>query len=197
MNRIKILNNTTSPNFIGAWMIEDKLICDEMVSFFESNPGQQNIGVIGGGVDQTKKKSTDIAIRPKQLDEDQYKIFKIYISNLISCFGDYKEQWPFLKTINGLEIGTFVVQKYSPGGHFGQLHSERYSTDTQHRMLAFMTYLNDVEEGGETSFPYYGLRVKPEKGKTLIWPAEWTHAHTGELVKNGSKYIVTGWIQFS
>ena len=27
----------------------------------------------------------------------------------------------------------------------------------------------------------------PEIGKTLIWPAEWTHAHTGEVLKSGTK----------
>ena len=45
-------------------------------------------------------------------------------------------------------------------------------------------------------FDYYGIKVKPEIGKTLIWPAEWTHAHTGEVLKSGTKYIVTGWLHF-
>ena len=197
IKRIEVSKKTNSPHFIGAWMLEDTLMCDDIVSFFEANPVQQNIGVIGSKIDETKKKTTDISIKPKLLDEEKYKIFKTYISNLVACFNDYKEQWPFLKTISGVEIGTFNVQKYSPGGHFGALHSERYSASTQHRVLAFMTYLNDVNDGGETAFHYYDLQVKPQKGKTIIWPAEWTHAHTGGLVKEGSKYIVTGWIQFS
>jgi len=28
----------------------------------------------------------------------------------------------------------------------------------------------------------------------LIWPAEWTHAHLGAIVKKGNKYIITGWM---
>ena len=32
--------------------------------------------------------------------------------------------------------------------------------------------------------------------KTLIWPAEWTHAHSGEILKFGKKYIITGWMCF-
>ena len=40
------------------------------------------------------------------------------------------------------------------------------------------------------------IKVKPEKGKTLIWPAEWTHAHTGSILKSGKKYIITGWMHF-
>ncbi len=59
-----------------------------------------------------------------------------------------------------------------------------------------MTYLNNVKENGETSFVHYGVSVKPEKGKTLIWPAEWTHAHSGGVVTKGSKYIITGWMSF-
>ena len=59
-----------------------------------------------------------------------------------------------------------------------------------------MTYLNDVPEGGETEFPMYGLKIKPETGKTLIWPAEWTHAHKGAIVVKGNKYIITGWMHY-
>ena len=36
------------------------------------------------------------------------------------------------------------------------------------------------------------IKVKPETGKTLIWPAEWTHIHAGEVVKSGNKYMITG-----
>ena len=66
--------------------------------------------------------------------------------------------------------------------------------NTLHRVLAWMTYLNDVEDGGSTSFHHYDLDVKPEKGKTLIWPADWTHAHSGKVVNSGTKYIITGWM---
>ena len=57
-----------------------------------------------------------------------------------------------------------------------------------------MTYLNDVEDGGITNFAHYKIDVKPEVGKTLIWPSEWTHAHSGGIVKSGTKYIITGWM---
>ena len=172
-------------------------MCDEIVNFFEANPADQGAGAIGGGVDESQKKTTDIPIKPKQLEQEKYKIFNTYINNVVNCFNDYKEQWPFLKTIKGMEIGTFNLQKYSPGGHFSAVHTERGSSSTMHRVLAFMTYLNDVEEGGETSFHYYNINVQPKKGKTIIWPAEWTHAHSGGIVKQGCKYIVTGWIQFA
>ena len=57
-----------------------------------------------------------------------------------------------------------------------------------------MTYLNDDFEGGGTFFSHYDLKITPITGKTLIWPAEWTHAHRGEIVTKGSKFIITGWL---
>ena len=197
MERIVTSTSSNTPNFIGSWIIKDTDMCDEIVNFFEANPTYQGAGSIDGGVDESLKKTTDIPIKPKQLEQEKYKIFNTYINNVVNCFNDYKEQWPFLNTIKGMEIGTFNLQKYSPGGHFSAVHTERASSSTMHRVLAFMTYLNDVEEGGETSFHYYDINVQPKKGKTIIWPAEWTHAHSGGVVKQGCKYIVTGWIQFA
>jgi prolyl 4-hydroxylase len=197
MQRIETSTSSNTPNFIGSWILKDTDMCDEIVNFFEANPAYQGAGSIDGGVDESLKKTTDIPIKPKQLEQEKYKIFNTYINNVVNCFNDYKEQWPFLNTIKGMEIGTFNLQKYSPGGHFSAVHTERASSSTMHRVLAFMTYLNDVEEGGETSFHYYDINVQPKKGKTIIWPAEWTHAHSGGVVKQGCKYIVTGWIQFA
>ena len=197
MQRIETSNSSNAPNFISSWILKDTDMCDEIVNFFEANPAYQGAGSIDGGVDESLKKTTDIPIKPKQLEQEKYKIFNTYINNVVNCFNDYKEQWPFLNTIKGMEIGTFNLQKYSPGGHFSAVHTERGSSSTMHRVLAFMTYLNDVEEGGETSFHYYDINVQPKKGKTIIWPAEWTHAHSGGVVKQGCKYIVTGWIQFA
>jgi hypothetical protein len=33
------------------------------------------------------------------------------------------------------------------------------------RILTFFLYLSDVEEGGETSFPYLDIAIKPKKGE--------------------------------
>ena len=78
------------------------------------------------------------------------------------------------------------------------IHTERNSIGQMHRVFAWMTYLNDIKsDNGHTYFPHYDLKIRPEEGKTLIWPAEWTHAHTGEILKDETKYIITGWMCFS
>jgi len=59
-----------------------------------------------------------------------------------------------------------------------------------------MTYLNDVEDGGETEWYYQNLKVKPEKGLTFLWPTDWMFTHKGYAPVNANKYIITGWYHF-
>lgn len=192
------LNGSKHPNFIGCWMMKDKSICDRLVEFFECNEALQHAGLVGDGMPNEKiKKSIDITIAPSDLENEMFGNVCSYIEHLKICYLDYLEQWEFLQSsLPNVHIGNFNLQKYDEGNHFGSLHSERTSRGTLHRVHAWMTYLNGSIDGGETEFPMFGLTVEPEKGKTLIWPAEWTHAHLGRIVKKGKKYIITGWMHF-
>ena len=192
------LSGGAEPNFIGCWMLEDNSLCDRIIEYFEQNGDEQSPGRTGTGrVDESYKQSLDIYIRPKDLQKPGFEAFAEYIGLLHACFRDYTDQWEFLKTfLSTVHVGGFNIQKYETGGHFGKLHSERTGLSKLHRVLVWMTYLNDVECGGETEFPHFDLHVRPMKGRTLIWPAEWTHAHRGGVVKVGPKYIITGWMHF-
>ena len=196
MKRIDI--NPNQLYFIGAWNLENNNLCNEIIDFFEKNQNLQKKGGTSDASNNKKVKSTtDITIRPIDLKDKNFNVFNNYMKELHNCYVDYQKQWPFLKSmVNDIQIPPFNIQKYNPGDHFSTVHSERTSLNTLHRLFAFMTYLNDVEDGGETHFTHYKFKIKPETGKTLIWPAEWTHAHTGEILKSGTKYIVTGWMNF-
>ena len=184
-------------HFIGCWDLENNKLCNEITNFFEQNKNLQKPGASGMGLNIKIKKTTDIRINPNDLNKPKFEILKQYIKELHKCFLDYQSQWPFLKSmLKTVDIPAFNIQKYSRGDHFASLHSERTTLSTLHRLFAWMTYLNDVDDGGQTNFNHYGIKIKPEIGKTLIWPAEWTHAHTGEILKSGTKYIVTGWMNF-
>lgn len=71
------------------------------------------------------------------------------------------------------------------------------------RIFTFLVYLNDVEEGGETHFPYLDLTVKPKKGKALFWPNVYDHdpnlidkrtAHEARAVVKGEKFVGNVWL---
>ena len=195
MKRLKL--DSDQINFIGIWNLENNELCKDIINFFETNIDLQKDGTTGDGKKTELKKTTDINIHPNNLKEEKFVHIKNYIKSLHNCYLDYQEQWPFLKDkINTVDIPTFNIQRYNPGDHFSHIHTERSSLNSLHRVFAWMTYLNNVDDGGNTHFTHYDLKIKPEIGKTLIWPAEWTHAHRGEILNSGVKYIITGWMHF-
>ena len=198
MERINTPKPNINPNFISSWIIKPTSLCDSLIEYFEFNQAKQKKGVTGGGLNTEKKDTVDIIIKPKEILLPGNEIFKEYFKELFECHSDYLSQWPFIKSISKkYELGSFNLQRYRPGQHFKRIHTERSGIGTLHRIFVFMTYLNDVEEGGSTFFSHYDLEIKPKKGLTLIWPAEWTHAHKGNILKKGKKYIITGWINFA
>ena len=84
-----------------------------------------------------------------------------------------------------------------PGESAIAVYSSRTATDSMERILAWMFYLNDIELGGETEFLHQRLRIKPEKGKCVLFPASFTHCHRGNPPLAATKYIVTGWFKLS
>ena len=199
MNRVILNNNKLNPNFIGSWNIEN-LICDNLINYFEKNKNKQHQGSTAVGINKEAKDTVDISLNPREVNESGNEVFKDYFYALSECHKDYLEQWPFLGSIKQkYEIGSFNLQRYTSGQHVNKIHCERISMMTLHRVFAFMTYLNDVdsENGGSTYFSHYDLDIQPTKGCTLIWPAEWTHAHRGSILKSGIKYIITGWMNFA
>ena len=171
----------------------------EVIEFFENHIELQKPGHYSGGrVDSQIKNSTDIRIEPAELDRPGYSVFKQYFDALHKCYHDYCSQWEFFNSfISKVHIGSFNLQKYEPGGHYAELHSERTSLADAHRILVWMTYLNDIKDSGETEFPHYNLKVTPRTGTTLIWPAEWTHAHRGNPTLMETKFIITGWFHLA
>ena len=196
MKRADLDKANLTPNFIGSWII-DPTLCDEIIEYFEKNKHKKRQGKTITGFNLESKNRQDITLSPKELNFPENKIYKTYFQNLFECYKDYNIQWPILEgMVNHLDIGKFNIGKYEPGQHFQEIHCERGGLSTLHRLFAFMTYLNDVEDGGSTYFNHYDLDIKPRKGLTLIWPAEWTHSHKGNVLKTGVKYIITGWLTF-
>ena len=197
MQRLDLQKSNMSPNFIGSWMINQPSLCDGLIDYFESHQDKHKKGLTGAGLDLDTKNSTDIHMIPNDINLAGNEVFNEYFKNLFDCHKDYLLQWPFLGGFaKNLEIGRFNLQRYQSGQHFQRLHTERSNLASLHRVLAWMTYLNDVDEGGSTYFSNYDIDVQPQKGLTLIWPAEWTHSHKGRPINKGSKYIITGWMNF-
>ena len=185
-------------NFIGGWYFKDTTICDEIIdwSSIEPNRGAGNVydnTLSQHAVRKDIKDSIDSNLR------DNNELTSRYAQQLQLCCDKYMEKYP---QCNGYAPWAIVapinVQHYLPGGGFHQWHTERFTSSPpmNSRHLVFMTYLNDVTDGGETEFFHQNLKIKPEKGLTLIWGVDWTFTHRGITSPTQEKYIVTGWYNY-
>jgi hypothetical protein len=111
-------------------------------------------------------------------------------------FPIYEQEYSVLKDSGRHTNYSFKIQKTKVGGGYHVWHYESAIREYSNRLLTWILYLNDVHEGGETEFLYQHMRVKPEQGTLVIWPAAFTHTHRGNPPLSNEKYIVTGWTEF-
>ena len=173
-------------DFIGIYpdSVPNEL-CDELVKITNRSsyvrPGQ-NIAA-------AHRQDLQIALEPvlPGLAEE-------FMKNVGNCLSEYiRVECPFLQQ-NTFVSSVTLIQKTEPTQGYHSFHNENCTYDLYCRSMAWMTYLNDVKEGGETEFLYQKLKVKPKKGTTLIWPGGYTHMHRGNPPME-DKYIATGWYQ--
>lgn len=178
-------------NHISGWYI-DTILCDEILAectkkkiLFE----KEQSGFRGYS-------STYLHLLSKKLHES-------YVNILDQCLQNYKSQYTIFSNLPQTryqrreiykDFATCTVQKYQPGKHYSELHCENDGA-YPYRVLAFMTYLCDIDGGG-TDFPMQNFQPKSEKGLTLIWPASFTHPHIGIPAANDTKIIITGWFEW-
>jgi len=108
----------------------------------------------------------------------------------------YVQKYSYLKRLSTHNILEVKIQKTKIGEGYHTWHCENAEMKARNRILAFMVYLNDVVEGGETEFLYQKCRFKPEKSTLLIWPSQFTHVHRGNPPLSNDKYIITGWVEY-
>ena len=175
-----------------------KEFCEDAISRFE-NDKRQVIGATIGGVDEKVKKSIDLPISRSDLSGDwQDVIHKVAdgISEALRGYQAYLQEEGLdrvlsaHKTVNSATIGFPQIQKTEKDGFYTWHHDGHLN-----RILTYILYLNDVEEGvgGTTEFLNRG-HIQPKAGKLVIFPANLAYVHRGITLKKGVKYIITNFI---
>ncbi|XP_067623244.1 uncharacterized protein [Eurosta solidaginis] len=112
-----------------------------------------------------------------------------------------------LKDLTGLSLDSgepLQVANYGIGGHYGP-HYDFYEDNYEfggygNRILTALIYINDVELGGATAFPYLKLAAAPIKRSAIVWDnlhksleLDYRTKHGGCPVLVGSKWICNEW----
>jgi len=190
-----IEHNFPKESFIGGWYIP-KNICDILISHFQNNKHNSehgNVNLHGKNIiDLEVKDSNDLKCK-----FDENNLTKTYTDYLQSCLNNYVKKYKSIHFYSkfSLEEAGFNIQHYPVGGGFKEWHFERGGSINSKRVLVFMTYLNDVNDGG-TEFYYQNIRTPAVQGLTIIWPSDFTHTHKGQISNTKEKYILTGWYTF-
>lgn len=126
-----------------------------------------------------------------------FALCEYFYKNLHQIYtSEYMEKYSMLKNSEQHSPKGMSVQRTLPHEGYHAWHQESACIGSSVRVMNYMLYLNDVEEGGETEFLYQGVRLKPEAGKLVIFPTSYVYPHRGNPIYSGEKYIITGWYTY-
>jgi hypothetical protein len=184
-----------SKEFIQSYYLSDLSLCNKLIDVFYQRENFE--GTISGDIiDKKIKDSTDCSLCIQDLNK--YVVLQSYFKELNAMIEKYKIKYTFCNDGQAkweLEK-SFNIQKYKPTQAYHGWHSEVSGPINSKRHLVWMTYLNDVKQGGETEWFYQKTKIKPKKGLTIISPANWVFTHKGHTTVDEDKYIFTGWYNY-
>jgi hypothetical protein len=137
-----------------------------------------------------------------RMDLNYHDIFKEDVNFIYHKIQDHLEvykndvkldaiQWPASFSYEAMKI-----KKYHPdiGKHLP--HVDVTDSSQTKRFMAFLIYLNDDFEGGETKFILTGKTIKPKAGKLFMFPPLWPWLHSGEQVLKTNKYFLGTYLTY-
>lgn len=182
-------------------------LCDDIIYMFELEQNNLGDGLTLSGINKPVKDTNDILI-PKN-DKKWERIENILKNELALGLEKYmnslkKEEYCFpnnsginftlIEGDNSLHIDYFMIQRYEKGKGKYVYHCDYYNDvkNARYRVITYIFYLNDIVHGGETEF-WGSYKIRPEKGKLVLFPATWTYPHRGIMPISDNKYIITSW----
>jgi hypothetical protein len=190
-------------DFIGVYdgYIPDEA-CDQAIELFKKYQEFNKVfsRFTSEGTTQEFKDDKQLFCSPDVLTNQEFNVNKLkaLMVNFDMALRHYYTETNIKKyTAEDIITDHVKIQKTIPAQGYHVWHIEHgQGRENEKRILVYSIYLNTVEEGGETEFLYQSQRVKPVKGRIVIWPAGFPYVHRGNPPLIGEKYIVTSWINY-
>ena len=185
-------------NFIEVYNLFDKDFCDFAINCFE-DANKHKLTKNREEVGYNKSDADDLAFgalgKELPLEHSTQELSDRFLPHFHNAVQQYCAKYSQLQ---GALINSYSIkmQKTEPGQGYHVWHCEAGDRNNANRVMAWAAYLNDNFEAGETEFLYQQYRYTPKMGDLIIFPAGFTHVHRGNPPINGTKYIITGWLEF-
>jgi hypothetical protein len=178
-------------NYISVYdNVLDKSFCDSLIEKFETRNESQVRR------DDVFKTFTEInfAQAPEFANEQNFMIQRIE-----STIYQYTTEHGIKFFPEQIGFEQVRMKRYNPNvkEEFRE-HVDVGDYASARRFLVMFIYLNDVDEGGETTFIGIDedIKVKPKAGRMLVFPPMWTHPHAGLTPISGPKYICGSYLHY-
>jgi len=171
--------------------------CDKLIELSSGRMQQSRVVDDATGKEALHKDRTSEGTFFKFMEDDFIAMLDRRIAEVM--------HWP---AINGEGI---QILHYRPGGEYKAHYdyfpydvagSQRHLATGGQRVSTLVMYLNDVEQGGETTFPEVGVSVVPKKGSAVYFEycnsksqVDKLTLHAGNPVVKGEKWICTKWMR--
>jgi len=184
------------------WEISDLLTseeCNKLITY-TTNFGLQTSEVLNYDNNQTTKVDSDYrkckqAWLPDSNNEVVQKLAKIS-QDLTNIPISHQEQ----TQVAFYEAGGQFKEHYDSCVYDDKEYCNKINGGSGERRSTLLVYLNDDYVGGETEFVELGLKIKPEKGKgILFWSTDDNETlfikskHKANPIISGNKWIATKW----
>ena len=185
-------------NFIETYNVFDKDYCSHVIECFEEANKHKlcktrfENGMAHRDVDDT---SVHLPIHEYPMGHLTADVMEHLNGELEKAYQLYNDKYNHSLSLDNLSNYAAKIQKIERGQGYHTWHCEASNRDYMKRVLVWTVYLNDDFEAGETEFIYQQYRYKPKLGDLVIFPAAFTHTHRGNPPINGTKYIMTGWLE--
>lgn len=173
----------------------ERSLCEHIIQVAECCQFQPS-GILINVVDDQVRSSDILSLgkdNPLQASTQQLLLGKIKIIQDL-LFQHYGVKFPHAEMCS--------ILRYLPGQSYKRhvdnlLLSSRFQELEQGiptRDISIVGYLNQDCEGGETFFDRQNIKVRPQTGSVLVFPAYYTHPHQSLAVIQGKKYAFTSWL---
>lgn len=168
--------------------------CDLIVEWFNTNKEYQRPGrVVNNNDDQTVVEEVKVATQSiVPFGTPMFDLMTEICHMSYDSYLNVVERAP----IEDVYFRDYSVRVYEKNVGFFKPHVDQHAGGTVYRLFAIILYLNDVNEGGETEFGTLNKKVKPEKGKVLMFPCNFLYPHHANIPISDPKYIATAFLNF-
>jgi prolyl 4-hydroxylase len=196
-----ILNDTPKIRTMDG--VVPERVCDDIIAWGRDKliPGKVVNSIDGKSIADSSMRTASVA----KFDEQMPHYEKI-ADGINALTGINKNRFEKLTLTHYTEGQFFKTHQ----DYFIELdYNENYTNETNircqeggNRVSTIILYLNTVDEGGETHFPWLDIAVKPLKGRLCQfdydydeWESNVRTQHAAVPVISGEKWIITIWVR--